>query len=52
MPRSHLETDGGDVERNKKGFKKEIAFMLGLKGWIEFQEAEEEEKVFHADRTT
>lgn len=35
----------------KKGFKKEVAFMLGLKGCIGFQEAEEEEGgVSHVDK--
>lgn len=35
----------------KKGFKKEVAFLLGLKGCIGFQEAEEEERVSHVDKT-
>lgn len=51
MTSSHLETDGSNVERNEKGFKKEVVFVLDLKGCTGFQEAEEEEKVSHADRT-
>lgn len=47
-----MQTDGGSVEKNKKGFKKELAFMLGIKGWIGFPEAEEEERVSHVDRIT
>lgn len=49
MTISHLETDGGNIERNKK----EVGFMFGLKGWVGFQEAAagaEEEKVSYADR--
>lgn len=46
-----MQIDGGNVERNKKGYK-ELAFMLGIKGWIGFPEAEEEERVSHVDRIT
>lgn len=51
MTSSHLETDGHNVERNEKDFKKEVAFVLGLKSCTGFQEAEEKGKVSHADWT-
>lgn len=43
MTRSYLETDGSNVERNKKIFKNEVA--LGLKDCIGFQETEEKKGI-------